>query len=255
MILGRVARWVCNRAGYELVPISRFARLLSDYVKRNPRMTFVQIGANDGILFDNLYYFVTEHRCNGLVVEPLSDYFERLALNYRAYPGIKPVRAAVHPSLRQCTLYRVDPSHLATLPNWTAGIASLDPAHYKRTGIADHYIIEETVDSMPLMELFERHEIHKLDLLQIDTEGFDAEVIAMIDFARIKPAIIKYEHVNLDGAVRADTQLLLQRHGYACMQDGNDTIATLNGWRQVSRARLPLAQRARHPRPAELDRP
>lgn len=241
-MLGNVARWVCNRAGYELVPIRRFERLLAEYVKVNPRMTFVQIGANDGILFDNLYHFVTEHRCKGLVVEPLSDYFERLSLNYRNYPQIKPVRAAVHPTLRQCSLYRVDPLHVSSLPSWTAGIASLDPEHYKRVGIADRHIIEEMVESMPLMELLERHSIHHLDLLQIDTEGFDADVIAMIDFQRIRPAIIKYEHVNLDRDVQLETQALLKRNGYGCMLDANDTIAFLPDWRRASNARVALAQ-------------
>lgn len=239
-MLGNLARWVCGRAGYELVPIPRFARLLNEYVKLNPDMIFVQIGANDGILFDNLYYFVTEHRCKGLVVEPLSDYFERLSLNYKSYPQITPVRLAVHPSATRCTLYRVDSSHLSSLPNWTAGIASLDPAHYRRTGIDGRHIIEETVDSMPLMELLGRYGIGELDLLQVDTEGFDAEVIAMIDFARIRPVIIKFEHINLEPDVRARTLALLKRNGYECVQDCNDTIATTRDWRQRSRARLPL---------------
>lgn len=231
-MFGNVARWVCNRAGYELVPIPRFQRLLAEYVKVHPQMTFVQIGANDGILFDNLYHFVTEHRCHGLVVEPLSDYFDRLVLNYKNYPQIKPVRVAVHPTLKQCALYRVDPLHLAQLPSWTAGIASVDPKHHLRTGVDKQHIVEELVECVPLMELLDSHGIAEMDLLQIDTEGFDGEVIAMIDFARLKPAIIKYEHVNLDLDTRARTVELLHQNGYKTLQDGNDTIAALQNWKR-----------------------
>lgn len=218
-----------KRFGYEIVKISKFPELLRKRYETVSDFTFVQIGANDGIRFDNLYSFVTERKCRGIVVEPLPDFYERLCMNYRDSPSIKPIRAAVHPTQRKCKLYRIDPKRLHELPPWAAGIASFDPNHYKKSRTPDEYIIEEEVDALPLMELIEMGGFTSLDLLQTDTEGFDAEVIRMIDFDRIVPAIIKYEHSNLAAGDKASVEALLRGKGYRLFYEKDDAIAVQQG--------------------------
>lgn len=78
---------------------------------------------------------------------------------------------------------------------------------------------------MPLMSLLKSEGITRLDLLQIDTEGFDAEIIKMIDFSVIRPQIIKYEHVGLSDADKQNTELLLKQYGYRVFREGGDSIA------------------------------
>jgi hypothetical protein len=39
------------------------------------------------------------------------------------------------------------------------------------------------------MGLLDDNGIEKIDLLQVDTEGFDAQVVSMIDFSRIVPTM------------------------------------------------------------------
>ena len=48
-------------------------------------------------------------------------------------------------------------------------------------------------DSMSLNDLCEKYEINDIHYLQIDTEGYDSEIIKSIDFSRLKIDIIKYE--------------------------------------------------------------
>ena len=86
-------------------------------------------------------------------------------------------------------------------------------------------MIEEVVDALPLMEIIESGGFASLDLLQTDTEGFDAEVIRMIDFDRIIPAIIKYEHFNLSQKDKASVEELLRRKGYRLIYEKGDAIA------------------------------
>ncbi len=221
----KLAQSLLKPFGYQLARYSRFEEMLRNLRAHRDPFTFVQIGANDGILFDNLYYFVTEHHCRGLVVEPLQDYFERLSLNYKHYPAIKPVKVAMHPTERKCTLHRVNPASLALLPNWTAGIASFDPGHHAKLAMPAEHMLAEEVECMPLMELLRTHGIDALDLLQIDTEGFDAEVIRMIDFDTVTPTIIKYESVSLSPADSADVRARLGARGYRLFVEGGDTIA------------------------------
>lgn len=214
------------RRGYHIHRISQFERLLLRRLRSDRPLVFVQVGANDGLSFDSLYWYVTKYHCKGLVVEPLHDMFQRLEYNYRSFPNVTPVRAAVHPSLREVVLHRVKPERLLEVPEWGTGIASVHARWHVELGIPSEEMIEERVPAIHLMELFERYEISTLDLLQIDVEGFDAEVIKMIDFARIRPGIIKYEarRAEFDEPVEE----LLVSHGYKLFHEGPDVIA----WRE-----------------------
>ena len=216
---------ILKKFGYEIVKRSRFYDLLEKMRREREHFTFVQVGANDGVRFDNLYFFVTEKKCRGLVIEPLRDYFERLVVNYQDYLDIKPIRVALHPTLDKCTLHRVDPARAHELPHWAAGIASFLPGHHTLSETPSEYMIQEEVPCIPLMKLLQVENITGLDLLQIDTEGFDAEILKMLDFSVIAPRAIKYEHVGLSREDRQDAEQRLRQQGYKIFHEGGDTIA------------------------------
>jgi hypothetical protein len=89
-------------------------------------------------------------------------------------------------------------------------------------------IVEETVPAMSLSELFETQGVARVDLLQIDTEGYDAAIVGMIDFALCRPQLIKFEHKNVDARTYGDTLRRLQTNGYRCSRDGSDTVCALS---------------------------
>jgi FkbM family methyltransferase len=214
--------------GYRIEKISRFSVLLDRLYWNTPGFKFIQVGANDGISFDGLYHFVTSHCCSGLVIEPLPDVFETLRLNYLHHPRIVPVNVALHSDRATATLYRIAPDKIGSLDKpWTAGIASFSPDHARKLGFPPEFIVEEQVPCAPLMDILVRYGALDAQLLQVDTEGYDAEIIKMIDFSRFRPALIKYERINLSAAVQAETQDRLIRAGYQMTQDGADTIAAL----------------------------
>ncbi len=214
--------------GYEIVRRSRLVDFMEQRLRRNPDFCFVQIGANDGLRFDSLYAFVTGHGCRGLVVEPLKDYFERLKLNYRDYDRVIPVNLAIHATKRKCMLHRLDPGRLGAVPGWAAGAGSVLPEFNQAAhAIPAEYMIQEEVDCVTLMELLEKYQVRAVDLLQIDVEGYDGEIIKMIDFAAVRPAIIKYEHQHLPPGERNDVERILSANGYRVVREKMDTIAVL----------------------------
>ena len=205
-------------------------------LRRPAGFKFAQIGANDGVRFDSLYEIVTVHPCAGIVVEPLPDMFERLRSNYADYPRIVPVNKAIHESARSLELFRVRPSTQATYPGWSSGLASFDREHLLRHHIAPADISVQLVECVTLMELLETHALVDLDLLQVDTEGYDGAIVRMIDFARCRPSVLKFEHKNLPAAEREDLRVRLAHHQYAMQSEGNDTIAWLRTPQRESRA-------------------
>jgi hypothetical protein len=84
--------------------------------------------------------------------------------------------------------------------HWTRGISSFDKDHHKRSGTPSEVMIEEMVPCRTLDEVLEEHGVRNVDVLVIDTEGYDAEILRGFDFRRFKPKIIRFEH-GLSSAV------------------------------------------------------
>jgi FkbM family methyltransferase len=178
-------------------------KILNTNFKVNSRFSFIQIGANDGVSFDFLYDFVIKRKTGGIVIEPVLEYYMDLVANYKNYPEIIKINKAVHPIEKKASIYKINPTAKHKYPDWVKGIASFDPEHHKKTNIETNDIIAEEVLSDTLMNIVNDNYFQNyVDYLQIDTEGFDYEVLKMIDFSFFKPLIIKYESINLKEEVK-----------------------------------------------------
>ena len=162
----------------------------------------------------------------GLVIEPVKEYFDELVENYKDYPEIIKVNKALHASEKNIEIYKISPNSVNKYPDWVKGIASLDAEHHKKTNIDSKDIINETVLADTLMNIINQNPINqKIDYFQVDTEGFDYEVIKMIDFECIKPKKIKYESINLKEDEKNNLELLLENQGYFVFTEFGDSIA------------------------------
>ncbi|MFC6876102.1 FkbM family methyltransferase [Flavobacterium myungsuense] len=193
--------------------------------QKNEKFNFIQVGANDGVSFDFLFDFIVLRDSQGIVIEPVKDYFSELVANYGNFNKIIKINKAVHPFLNRVVINKISPLAIEKYPDWVKGIASLDPEHHKKTFIDSKHILKEEVDADHLMNIINQHLSNKnLDYLQVDTEGFDYEIIKMIDFNIIKPSIIKYESVNLEIEEQKKLIILLRNKGYLTFNEYGDTI-------------------------------
>ncbi len=234
MTIKQILKRALNKRGYFITSIdypSCLEFFLYSFLRKKDDLFFIQIGANDGKMFDPIYRFVTcnHKKVRGIVIEPLKDFFEELKVNYRKYPNIRPLNIAIHNSEKEMTLYRTDPGKMHGLPEWAKGIASFDKEHHKLSNIPSDVIIPEAVKCMSLGELLERYHVTQLDLLQIDTEGYDTEIILNIDFEAVWPGIICFEHGLPWGIMDKQTFSQVTDHmhsnGYELMIEKFDAIA------------------------------
>jgi FkbM family methyltransferase len=198
------------------------------YQKLHKDFFFVQIGANDGISFDPIYHLITKEKVNGIALEPMPDIFEQLKKNYANYPNVILVNKAIHSSEKEMLLYRVDPDK-KQYPDWAKGTASFNKNHHQLGPIKKSDIIEQKVQCISLNKLIEEYDINHIDLLQVDTEGYDYEIIKMIDFTKMAPTIISFEH-GMEAGIMSPQQLfeiqqLLFKHKYTVIVAENDAIA------------------------------
>ncbi|MDG1046555.1 MAG: FkbM family methyltransferase [Bacteroidia bacterium] len=160
----------------------------------NEQFYFVQIGANDGYSFDPINHLIKKYNLKGVCIEPIQEYFQELKNTYKNYPNVSLLKAAVTDKIGNIEMYKVKKTD-HNLPNWTKGIASIDINHHKKTNIKGDYIETEIVKSISFDKLIQRFKIDHIDLLVIDTEGYDLKIIEMIEFNKLKPKIIFFEHL------------------------------------------------------------
>jgi len=73
--------------------------------------------------------------------------------------------------------------------------------------------------------LFAEQKVEQVDILQIDTEGYDYVILKLFDFAKYQPAIVHYEHQHLSEADAQAAEALLKSHGYRFKRNTFDTLA------------------------------
>ncbi|HFD13361.1 MAG TPA: FkbM family methyltransferase [Crenotrichaceae bacterium] len=189
---------------------------------------FIEIGSNDGKMFDPVYDFVMAGTWSGIMVEPVAHYYDQLKENYRNSPSLIFENIAISEKEETRDFYRIEEGH-DFLPEWTQGLGSFYKnvllSHERVIPGLGKYIVKQEVECISLNTLLERNAVTDLDVLVIDTEGFDYEVIKQIDFERIQPSIIVYEHKHLNGQERLACRGLLQDQGYLLEKRLGNTLA------------------------------
>lgn len=211
-------------------------KLLRAFAEQCPEAVFVEIGANDGEKHDHLRTLILDNDWKGVLVEPVPYLFERLRRNYDGVTGLvlENVAIADHDgSLPFHHLPDVPGDERERLPDWYDAIGSFSRqtvlAHAAGIpGLAER-IVETEVPCLTFESLCERHGIEHVDLVAIDTEGYDGEILRMFPFDRFQPRLIVYEHFHLDAVERPATREHLHRMGYTTMEEGLDTFALRAG--------------------------
>lgn len=206
------------------MPIDVFDLVVKDLVSKKADIFFIEIGAHDGLHYDPIRPYVKQHHWRGILIEPQPKIFARLVENYKDEPQLLFENAAIAAQDGTFCLYTFEES--PDLPDHATMLASFNRAALEHNAHGYQAPIQETiVPAISTGSLFSKHNITQVDLLQIDTEGYDWEILKMFDFAKYLPAIVHFESAGLDADETADCFKLLEGHGYRILTLGIDTIA------------------------------
>jgi FkbM family methyltransferase len=192
-----------------------------------PSVFFIQIGANDGLANDPLNKFVMRFNWNGILLEPLPEVFEALKSTYASKPHLQLLNAALGEKDGSQTIYtvRMDEGTFKKAHQFSS--FKKEAVLSKTSWIPDvaQRIEERAVPCVTFDTLLRHAGQNEIDLLQIDAEGYDYTILKMIDFSRLKPAIINYECGQMNKAQREEIASLLISQGYRMSQGDLDSIA------------------------------
>jgi FkbM family methyltransferase len=198
---------------------------------------WVQIGTADGVdEFSNLAMSAKPSMI--ILVEPNKDLNPSILNQYRDMKNVFIENVAI----TECTKGKVKLVHPDNDPNATFYNECFSLLPMDDWG--DKLKVFE-VESMSFMDLCKKYGLKEIYFLQIDTEGYDAEIIKSIDFNEIAIDILKYERwdfpVNcfkrhgekgkqygINGM--AHIAQLLENLGYTLEVQTADIIATKNEW-------------------------
>jgi FkbM family methyltransferase len=190
----------------------------------SPKPCIVQIGASDGSLHDPLADFLVSSDCRALLVEPLPGPFQRLAARHSSRPNISCRQVAIDESVGKRSIFTLSEE----CPYAGEQLSSFSREHLLRNGVKERHIRSIEVPTMPLPQLLEEENILAIDLLQVDTEGFDHVIVAMALGVEQKPRFINFEHLHFGKDVRSRLHEELRRAGYSWVLAGWDTLAWLS---------------------------
>ena len=178
------------------------------------------MGAHDGKMHDPLRKFILANNWRGVLIEPQKEMIDKCKYNYRKIDNLTFINCAVHPYKKQIELFKVNNPKDYSHTGW----ASIKLNRFKNTQYEKNFITEN-VEARHLMDIIQDNNLSSIDILQIDTEGFDAEVVKMFDFKSYKPLLIQYEYIHITVSERELIDDELDSIGYYSIIKKNDVIA------------------------------
>ena len=206
-------------------PFALLPLIIPEIIRQRGECFVVQIGANDGISNDPVRKLILDHRLPGLLVEPVPYLFERLKENYKDQRQLEYRRCAIGRHDGTITMFAFARDN--PFPSWAQGLAGVSRRHMESFGLAnaDKFIEKLKVPAVTLDSLLASYRNQEIGLLQIDTEGFDAEIVRQVVKSAYRPIVINYEHKHLSKTDRVDCKQRLREAGYSFVDVYPDTIA------------------------------
>ncbi len=198
---------------------------------------FIQVGSNDGFQHDPLCKFIKRDKWQGLLFEPQDRAFKTLCYIYQK-DAVTPINKAIDRTVSSKKLYKI----AFTDARWASGLSSFDKVQLTQK-VADgsidkkclkegitppsqqsDYIDHATIVCTTFESAFETQQVKKVDLLHIDTEGYDFEILKLFDFDSYLPTMVIFEKTHLSPEVYQAAKEYLTGYGYEMDERAADAI-------------------------------
>lgn len=166
-----LTNWTVNKDSYSQHGEDK----LVEQLLPNGVHSFIDIGANDGVLFSNTYKFA-KNGAQGLCVEPSRNSFRKLKLNHLFHSKVKCIQSAV--SNDNGHIFLIEDGYESTL------------SYVSKSKKNNSYSVRcQTIDK--ILEKYPR--FLKVDLLTIDVEGHEKEIFDALTNDKFKAKVIILE--------------------------------------------------------------
>src|SRR5210317_47699 len=129
-------------------------QVLTDIFEKINITGLIQVGANDGLRFDNINKFIKKYKTKSVLLEPIKEYFDRLKENYKDCENVFFENTAISVKNQINYLYKVKTDDLDKYDDHIKGISSYDFNHLIKHGVKKKHITKEKIESISITKLF-----------------------------------------------------------------------------------------------------
>jgi len=199
--------------------------LLAYFCALDRETTLIQVGACDGSTDDPLFPFLRTGKLRAILLEPIPHSHQKLSSAYEGIPRITVLHAALAETDGEAVMFQIKPIGAWADSTWAPQVASFDKRHILRHGIPRGDIEELRVPSLSLAYLVKKYNLGEIGLLQIDAEGYDAEIVKMALQLPRPPKAINFETIHTPHGRLMDLFHLLQDNAYSLVYDDGNALA------------------------------
>lgn len=191
---------------------------------------FINIGAMDGIMFDDMHAYATTYYFKGLYVEPVPYLFERLKKNIT--PGNLFENSAIADFNGEIEMVTIDQNVIDNnlIHQCFYGMSSVYPPKNGLSSKDDKLTVDKygkiiKVPCITFETLLSKHNITDFDIIQIDAEGHDYKILKQINLEKYKPKIIRFEWICLSEEELNSALNILKQNDYIYDKTAQDITA------------------------------
>ncbi len=192
----------------------------------------VNIGAMDGVMFDELIGYTNMYGFKGLYVEPIPYLFDKLKENLKANPNNIFENSAISDYDGEIEMLTIDRNAIDSglVHNCFYGMSAVYPPKNGLGSEGDKATVEKygnkiKVKCITFPTLMRKHNITHFDIIKIDAEGHDFHIFKQIDLQKYSPEVIRLEWINLDDASKNEIKQKLSDNGYVFEIESQDITA------------------------------
>jgi FkbM family methyltransferase len=192
-------------------------------------LSVVQVGAFDGISNNALDYIKLSNICelHAVLIEPNPVAYKKLASNFSHIASVVPVNVAIDAAdgIRSFTVVR---PHKSSEYHWIEQLSSFDKqtilSHSGKVPDLKSYMDDVSVVCSTLSTVLTINSIDNLDVLLVDTEGYDAVIVEHALNLSAQPSVVLFEHSHLRMTDILRIVTLLRDSNYSVIDVGQDFL-------------------------------
>ena len=194
------------------------------YIGQNYKdASVIQIGAMDGINFDDTRGFLDMYKWNSILVEPVPDLFKELKENFKDRDNYIFEQCAISEHDGEIEMLTI-PTEVIIKENLHPGYKGMSALYPLKNGFGSNYQrdidvktqfgVNIKVPSLTFESFLKKHNVKNFDILICDAEGYDWNIFKQLDLNKYKPKFIRLEYINLTDEEKILTEEKLKNNGY-----------------------------------------
>ena len=218
------------------------------YIGKNYKnASVIQIGAMDGINFDDTRGFLDMYKWKSLLIEPIPDLFNELKNNFKDRDNYTFEQSAITEFDGEIEMLTI-PNEVIEKENLHPGYKGMSALYPLKNGFGSDYQrdidvktqfgVNIKVPALTFESLLKKHNIQEFDILICDAEGYDWNIFKQLDLTKYKPKFIRLEYINLTPEEKKLTEEKLKNNGYVVnvSQDIDGVLKEL--WDEIEKDKI-----------------